>query len=323
MNPVFRGELLRRWRGRRAFLVLSLFLLVLALLLFGVHEIGRQLLRQQMFFGGGDIAFMRPTLGRFMVETVLSFLLMLVLVAAPGFAAGQIAGERERRTLPLLQATLLRPVEIVAGKLWAATAWVGLLVVAALPLVAISTVFGGVETPDVLLGLGTVLLIGLCLAAVSLGVSSLVKRTTAAVVISYAIVLTLVLGTGFVAILLAVVADQREVATWPLYANPFLPLAGAVNSSVPGGQISLPSPLSPFAVALLFAEGGVLGVDVGPMGVGQDLARTWRWLWALAVFLGMAALGIVVAARRLRITGSRSRITGRRRARTDREAVGG
>lgn len=318
MNPVFRGELLRRWRGRRAFVVLSVFLLVLALLLFGVHEIGRQALRQQMFFGGGDIAFIRPTLGRFMVETVLALLLMLVLVAAPGFAAGQIAGERERRTLPLLQATMLRPIEIVLGKLWAATAWVGLLVVAALPLVAISTVFGGVETPDVILGLATVLVIGLCLAAVSLGISSLVRRTTAAVVISYAIVLTLVLGTGFVAILLAVVGDQREAATWPLYANPFMALAGAVNSSMASGSIELPTPLTPFAFALRYREGGALGPDLG-----QDLARTWQWVWSLVVFLGLAVLGILVAARRLRITRSGSRVTRGRRARAVREVAGG
>lgn len=294
-------------------MVLSVFLVVLALLMLGVHEIGRRVLEENLRFGGGDIAFLRPTLGRFMVESVLALLLMLVLVTTPGFAAGQIAGERERRTLPLLQATLLRPSEIVLGKLWAATAWAGILVIAALPLVAISTVFGGVEVLDVVLGLVAILIIGLCLAAVSLGVSSLVQRTTAAVVISYAIVLVLVLGTGFLALLVALVGQRPEAATVPMYGNPFTALAGAVNAGVQGGAFSLPTPLTPFAFVLRFDDA---------VAAAPEVDRTWGWLWSPAFLVAIAVAGLGIASRRLRTTRPAGWLRRRRRPRTP-EVIGG
>lgn len=306
MNPVLQLELRRRWRGRRATVVLGVFLCSLTGLMYALHEVGRRVLDQQSQFGGAVGGLARPALGRFMVEGVLALLLGMVLLAAPAFAAGQIAGERERRTLPLLQATLMPPSSIAWGKLAASTAWIGLLVVAAVPLVAISAVFGGVEVLDVVLGLATVLIIGLCVAGLSLGVSAVVRRTVAAVVISYAILLLLFLGSGFLALMLGVVRQSADGALWPLYANPFVPLAGAVNSSLPSGVLSLPTPLAPFA-AVLRADG-----PDGGFGL-QEVSRDWTWLWSLAVMLGLGASGFAVATRRLAIT---------RRPGRDREPVG-
>lgn len=294
MNPVLRRELLRRFRGRRATVVLSLFLLALGLVMLGFHEIGRRALEGQARFLGADVAFLRPALGRFMVESTLATLLGLVLVTAPGFAAGQIAGERERGSLPLLQATLMTPTQIVLGKLWASTAWVGLLVIAALPMVAISTVFGGVELADVVLGIGVVLLVGLCVGAIALGVSARVQRTTAAVVISYAIVLLLVLGTGFLAAVIGVLQGEVEGALFPLYANPFITLAGAVNAATIEGATSLPTPLTPFAYALR-ANGGEEAF------FNADLSRDWTWLWSVLVLVVLALLGLRTAIGRLQV----------------------
>lgn len=295
MNPVLRRELLRRWRRPRASLVLVLFLLALSLVTWGLHEIGRRVLEGQAQWIGADAAFLRPQLGRFMVESVLATLLGLVLVAAPGFAAGQIAGERERGSLPLLQATLMTPSQIVLGKLWASTAWVGLLVVAALPLVTVSTVFGGVELLDVVLGLAVVLVMGLCVGAMALGVSSVAKRTTSAVVITYALVLLLILGTGFMAILVGLVQESPEGAIVPLYANPFTALAGAVNTGEVGGILSLPSPLTPFAY--LLRAGNFENV-----GFGGDFDRTWHWLRGVGLLVAFAVLAFFVAVRRVRLT---------------------
>lgn len=295
VNPVLRRELLRRFRRRRATVVLTGFLLALSLIMFGLHEIGQRILESQASFLGADAAFLRPSLGRFMVESVLATLMGLVLLAAPGFAAGQIAGERERGSLPLLQATLLSPTQIVLGKLWASTAWVGLLVMASLPLVAISSVFGGVEAVDVLLGLVTVLLVGLAMAGMALGVSAVVKRTTGAVVVSYAVVLTMLLGTGFVALLIGVVGRNVEDALVVLYANPFVALAGAVNTAaLGGGAFDMPTPLTPFAYVYRADEfnGGLLA---------QDAGRSADWLWSLAVVMVIGLIGLAIAIRRMRL----------------------
>lgn len=298
MNPVLQLELRRRWRGRRAGLILGVYLLTLTGLMYALHEIGRRILQQEAQFAfGGQLGAAQPALGRFMVEGVLGLLLGLVLLAAPAFAAGQIAGERERRTLPLLQATLLRPAGIAWGKLAAATAWVGVLVTAAVPLVAISAVFGGVEPLDVLLGLGAVLIVGLCVAAMSLGISALVRRTVAAVVISYALVLVLVLGTGFAALVLSLLGGASEAVLWPLYANPFTPLAGAANSGLSSGAVFLPTPLTPFAAVLRVSQ---FADDMGAGGAGLfEVARTWTWLWSMGVYAALGATGFLVATRRL------------------------
>jgi ABC-2 type transport system permease protein len=294
VNPVLALELRRRFRGRRTALVLGVYLLVLTGLMAGMHEVGRRFLQSQAGFGG-PVTISQPTLGRFVVEGVLALLLTMVLLAGPAYAAGQIAGERERRTLPLVQATLLGPAAIAWGKLAAATAWVGLLVVAALPLVAIGAVFGGVEPLDVVLGLLAVVVAGLSVAAIALGVSALVRRTVAAVVISYAIVLVLVIGTGIATIALVVVREQASGSIWPLFANPFTTLAGAVNASISGGFV-LPTPLSPFGAALRADEIGAVGLDAA-------VARTWSWLWSVAVLAGLGLVGFAAAVRGVRRSG--------------------
>lgn len=297
MNPVLHRELLRRWRGNRAPLVLTMFLAALGLLMVAFHEIGKGVLEQQAQWAGAQVAFLRPSLGRFMVEAVLATLLGLVLVAAPGFAAGQIAGERERGTFPLLQATLMTPLQIVMGKLWASTAWVGLLVIAALPLVTIAAVFGGVEWLDVVLGLATVLVIGLAVGAMALGVSSITRRTTAAVVITYALVLLLMLGTGLVAVLMTVTRQQPDGSLWALQAHPFTALAGAVNASEFNGNFGLPSPLTPFAYALALPDQGAF-FQAGPV---VDVSRSWEWLQSLGVLVVFGVLGLVVAVQRVQL----------------------
>src|SRR6185312_12960724 len=75
---------------------------------------------------------------------LVAFQLGLVCFLAPSFTAGVISGERERQTYDLLMTTPLPLALIVGTKLFAALAYVFLLIVAALPLLAISLFLGGV-----------------------------------------------------------------------------------------------------------------------------------------------------------------------------------
>lgn len=269
-NPVLRREALERWRGRRATWVLSTYLGVLGAILYGLYRLGQSILASQFGvfgggFGGPDPSVAGPLLGRFLVEGLLFFLLLLVLFITPGYAASQLAGERERRTLPLLQVTMLRPSQIVLGKIGASVAWTALLVLAAVPFGAAAAVLGGVDLGDFLAGVAAVVVIGTSVAGMAVGISSLVRKTSAAIVLSYGLVLALVLGTGFLSIVEAVLRSQagRAIETpIALRLNPFLPLADAVDARGLEGFFSLPSPLSPFAAALpdsLAAVGGMAG----------------------------------------------------------------
>lgn len=190
MNPVLRRELKERMRERRTGFVLTLYLLVLAFVLYGlyVNADNRQL-------GRGLDPLSTASLGRGMFETLLFAVLLLVCFLVPGYTAGAIVGERERQTLVPMQVTLLSPRSIVVGKLLASLAYLALLVVATVPLLAAAFLFGGVTWSEMLKGIGMVMVTGVLLASISLAVSGLARRVQTATVLAYGLTLALVLGT--------------------------------------------------------------------------------------------------------------------------------
>lgn len=332
VNPVLRRELIERWRSRRAVVTLTVYLGVLGLVCYSLYRVGISVLTS-MFGFGPDPATAGPLLGRFLVEGLLFFVLLLVLFVAPGYAAAQLSGERERRTLSLLQATLLRPREIVLGKLGASTAWLSLLVLAALPLGAAAFFLGGLALGDLLRGILTIVVLGVGISAIAIGISSLTKRTTASIVLTYAVVLGLTLGTLFAAGVEAVLRsrDTAEVRTpIAMYANPFFALADGVNAQRPSSMMSggLPSPLGLMAEMLPGAplmRGGVEeafveeAIDSGgafegdavlaapvddPVGGGGEQPV---WLIVSGLYLVAGGLALALASRRLRVVEPRAR----------------
>ena len=281
-NPVLKREVVERWRSRRAPMTLTIYLALLGGIMYLLYRAGTAVLRAQFGFGF-DPSTAGPALGRFLVEGLFFFVLLLVLFVGPGYAAAQISGERERKTLTLLQVTLLRPFEIVLGKLGAAVAWLTLLVVAAVPLGAVAFFLGGIGISDLLRGFLMLAVLAVSVAAIGLGISSLTRRTTGSIVLTYGAVLALVLGTLFLAGVEAVFRATRnqEVRTpIALYLNPFFGLADAINAARPSsfGMGALPSPLGLMAEALPGAPlvGGPdneIFVEQG-MGVGGFAGET-------------------------------------------------
>jgi ABC-2 type transport system permease protein len=278
-NPVLKREVVERWRSRRAPMTLTIYLAVLGGIMYGLYRTGIAVLRSQFGFGF-DPSTAGPALGRFLVEGLFFFVLLLVLFVGPGYAAAQISGERERRTLTLLQVTLLRPVSIVLGKLGAAVAWLSLLVVAAVPLGAVAFFLGGIGIADLLRGGLMLTVLAVSVAGIGLGISSLTKKTTGSIVLTYGMVLTLTLGTLFLAGVEAILRSTRgQDVTTPiaLYLNPFFGLADAVNAARPSdfGMGALPSPLGLLAEALPDAPmmgGGVAGMDGGVVRADVGMA---------------------------------------------------
>ncbi len=332
LNPVMRRELVERWRGRRAVATITVYLAVLGGILYLLYRVGLAALAAQLGFGA-DTATAGPALGRFLFDGLLFSVLLLVLFVSPGYAAAQLSGERERRTLPLLQLTLLRPHQIVLGKLGASVAWLTLLVTAALPLGAATFFLGGVALPDLLFGGLFILVVAVGVAGVALGISSLTRRTTAAVVLTYATVLALSLGTGFLAIVEFVLTSRGpETNSTPvsLYANPFFGLAdaagaGDVGEGLFGGfGFGLPSPLAVLSQAhpdvlgrnAMMAEEVAVAVDGGdgmivqpdPGGGAAVRERRPIWLVTAGLYLVLGALGFAVATRRVRPTAAPSRL---------------
>lgn len=208
MNPVLSRELRVRLRGRQGWVLLTLYLVLLAAIVFVVYqsEAGGG-------FGGDPFSAPSPTrfatVGRAVFEWLVMFMLLLVLFLVPGFTAGAIAGERERQTLVPLQVTLLRPWQIVVGKLAASFAYLALLVVATAPFLAVAYLIGGVTISSVLKSVAVVLFVGLCVSAMTVCCSVLFKRVQIATVVSYAVVLLLLVGTFLVWLAAGVIDRSR------------------------------------------------------------------------------------------------------------------
>ena len=140
-GPVFRAEMVatsRRGRPHAARVAYGLILLVTL----GLAHMGLNLNTTPVSTPSSrDLAvFAAAVFNAFGIAQVVG-----VLAIAPAMAAGSIAGERARKTLPDLLATRLTPAEIVAGKLAARTVGLGAIVVAGLPVAAILGLLGGVD----------------------------------------------------------------------------------------------------------------------------------------------------------------------------------
>ena len=227
LNPVLARELKQRMRGRHVWVVVTLYLAILAVILRWVYVAAT---RGDEFDGSVDL-LASASAGRAIFQWLLFFILLLVCFIVPGLTAGAISGERERQTLISLQITLLRARSIVFGKLLASLAFVVLLVVASIPLVTVPFLVGGVSGTEMVKGLVMVLAAAVMLACLALASSALLRRTQAATVLSYGITLALVLGT-----LMVYGAQQiprRGVGPrpdpWILALNPFAATADVVE----------------------------------------------------------------------------------------------
>ena len=190
-------ELRGRMRGRRAFIILTIYLLLLA----GFALMVETLVERSFTTGfGGASAMASSVIGQSIFAAILLLMTLQVVFLAPSSAAGAISLEREKQTLELLIATPISSVAIVVGKLLSTLVYVFLLIAASIPLMAVVFVYGGVAPEDVLRGYIVLLVTALGLGSFGLFCSSLVKRTTAATAVTIFGVLAMTIGTAFVLI---------------------------------------------------------------------------------------------------------------------------
>ena len=241
-------ELRSRMRGRRAFVVLTIYLGLLALITYGAYLIVAPNARGGGFIGDISQANASGIIGQTIFTLLSIFQLVLVCFIAPGFTAGQISLEREKQTLDLLVSTPMRPGAIVIGKLAAALAFVVLMIVAAVPITAIVLMYGGASIGDIVRQQLVLLATAVALGAIGLFFSALLKRTQAATVLTYITMLALTVGTvmlfGFWTLLVNqsgdgfAVGPPKRAPEQLLYLNPgvaMLDVIGNTESGVGGG----------------------------------------------------------------------------------------
>ena len=222
MNPMVGKELRQRMRERRGWILPSLYLLILSSVItlvyyFSVSE------RQ----GRGD-EIQGSELGLIIFVVVTYTQMTLLLLLAPVFSAGSVTIEKEQRTLPGLLTSLLTVWQIWWGKFVSSLLFLLLLLFTSSPLLCVAFAFGGVSPLQVVVSIGTAVLVLATLSSVGLYCSSFFRRSIHATAVSYAIVVAMTVLT-FVAFLLMQAHWQQNMIGGepppyvfiPLYFNPF------------------------------------------------------------------------------------------------------
>jgi ABC-type transport system involved in multi-copper enzyme maturation permease subunit len=288
-------ELRGRMRGRRAFAILTIYLLLLggfALMVETIIEAGYS----NSFGGGGTSAFASASIGQGIFAALLFLMTLQVVFLASSSTAGAISLEREKQTLELLIATPISSLAIIIGKLLSALVYVFLLIAASVPLMAVVFVYGGIGPEDVLRGYIVLTAAALGLGSFGLLCSSLVKRTTAATAITIFGVLAITVGTVFILVFwqaMSAFDNNGNRQAGPLgirspvilaYLNPFIAQADVMcgtEASFGGGWCSAVSALAPSTDGIVFrdqpTDGGLVPgitrpdfVDPAIMGEGKD-----------------------------------------------------
>lgn len=302
LNPVLAKEVRERVRSPKATVILVLYLLVMGGVLYLSYRFGQTAMQRGFLFSPySQLAV--PSLGRLMFELLVLLLLILVAFIAPAISAGAIASERERRTLSLLQMTLLRPISIVFGKVSASISFILLLVLATIPLFTIPLVLGGMNTAAILKGFIMILAISLFVAAMGTWASSVHRRTQFAAVSAYALVFFYFAGTflawGAEATIRQFSRTSGNSPYISVYFNPITATASAVATGNPDNF----SPLSSMARAIENRS-----TSSQPFSSSRATTVFKVWTAHLAVILLLSSLFLFLAARRLRAPVSRFRL---------------
>ena len=237
-NPVALKELRSRMRGRRAFVVLTIYVSLLSILVTLVYF--SYVTRAQI--SASAIASLTDV-GRSVFATVLSVQAFLVLFIGPVFTTGAITGERERQTFALLRTTLLSTPAFLLGKLISGLAYILLLILASIPLQSMAFLLGGVALSDLVLTQAVILICAVTFAAMGLLYSSLMRSTLAATVLTLCTVLLFLVGIP----LLFVLADLFGIPYYRL-----LPYNGdrlLAMTNVAGCLVNIMNPHSSFGQA--------------------------------------------------------------------------
>ncbi|MCP4543394.1 MAG: ABC transporter permease subunit [Chloroflexi bacterium] len=187
-NPLLVKELRGRMRGARAFVVLTVYLLLLSCFTSVIYYAYAASARGPG--GGPDMAY----LGKTMFASVVIIEIFMVTFITPAFTAGAISGERERQTYELLRTTLLTAPKLVFGKLSSALTYMFLLIMAAVPLESLAFVLGGVVVTELAVALVILLVTAFAFAVIGILFSSFLRTTLASTVLSYITALMLTIG---------------------------------------------------------------------------------------------------------------------------------
>jgi len=278
-------------RGPRAFIVLTVYLLILSCFV-------------SLVYLSFNISSSSPTsqpdtseLGMIVFSAVVLIELATVTFISPAFTAGAITGERERKTFELLRTTLLPASKMVLGKLSSAMTYMLLLALAAVPLQSLAFMLGGVVVEELILALVIILVATFAFAAMGLFFSSLLQTTLASTVLTYVAALLANLGLPLLLLFGVVLLDPFLSG----YSSP--PPSWILEAALLYGMLFIAG-LSPLTAAaftkVILEDEGTLWFFWQNVGVTQRIPLPSPWIVFTVVYLALGLLFLLLAIVKVR-----------------------
>jgi ABC-type Na+ efflux pump permease subunit len=262
IGPIFTRELAIAPRRPAHFIYRTAYPLVLFVLMYTAWlvMVGTQNVRNV-----GDIA----RFGSMLFQILAPLQLALLSFLAAQSAVSGVAQEKDKRTMLLLLMTRLSNHELVLGKLFASLLDVFVMLLAALPVFMLITLFGGISLEQVLRVFAVTL--ATILAAGSLGstVALAREKTFQSLAIT---VLALVMWLGVWEVIAALLGDQEiagiSVSTLATAASPLRAILAAVHPF----QSATAGALAGENLYVLFAASAAVLINL----VGVVMLRVWN-----------------------------------------------
>jgi ABC-2 type transport system permease protein len=286
-NPVVLKEMRGRMRGARAFIVLTVYLLLLATFTSLIYVA----VAESSISASGQVNI--GQIGRTLFGGIVAVELLLVSFIAPAFTAGAISTEREHQTYDLLRTTLLTPYSLVLGKLLSSMLYVLLLLLAAIPLQSIAFFFGGVAKTEIILSFVILISTALLFSTIGIYFSARATRTLSASVMTYGLATFVMFGIPLILFGAMIVLGISFTNVWSSNSQvALLYFLGFLLSTNPGGTALL--------TQYILLNRGTVGTFSYTLANGDTITLISPWIPFTILYLGLTVLFFFLAVRQVR-----------------------
>lgn len=181
--PAIVKEVRMRMRGKSIFIIENLYLLFLGAVTILVLSLGS-------FKGAGW------EVGRQLFSSLATIQILILVFISPTITASAITLERDQKTYDILRCTPLLPSAILGAKLLACLSTFFILALVSVPMIAVTFVLGGVSPLQTIWTYFVTLVSMLLAGLLGLYLSTVFRRTLAAIPVSGVVVIVFLIGTG-------------------------------------------------------------------------------------------------------------------------------
>ena len=217
---------------------------------------------------------------------IIALQTVLVCFLTPVFTAGALNRERERDTYDLLRMSSISPATIVMAKLAVSVGYILMLLFAALPLISLTLLLGGVEILQIGAAVCVLITSALLISSIGLYISARMKTVLGSTIITYSVTTALVIGMAIFNLIAFPILNDLIYGTSSIAKTE--PLLSAIIQFVTFVSMSL-SPVSAMVASEtnLQQSGNLWLISVAPLpGASTSIDMPSPFILLSVIYLG-------------------------------------